>query len=104
MKKTTFKSICLVWLSCLLLDNAPVHAEIPFQLEQNDVVVFLGGANMVYLQKAGFLESILTDQFAASSPTFRDLAWEADTVSNKERSSNDGASEHISMRMEVLGI
>jgi glucose/arabinose dehydrogenase len=63
-----------------LLDNAPVHAEIPFQLEQNDVVVFLGGANMVYLQKAGFLESILTDQFAASSPTFRDLAWEADTV------------------------
>ncbi|MBT3594496.1 MAG: c-type cytochrome [Verrucomicrobia bacterium] len=80
MNKTTFKSICLVWLTCLLFGRAQVHAQTPFRLERNEVVAFLGGANMVYLQKAGYLESILSGHFVQSSPQFRDLAWEADTV------------------------
>ena len=52
----------------------------PLQLLRNDVVVFLGGADMVHLQQAGHLEAILTRAFASQQPKFRDLSWEADTV------------------------
>ena len=80
MKRIINKSFGLVWLTCFFLNSGLVHAENSFRLEQDDVVAFLGGANMVYLQKAGYLESILTEQFSESSPIFRDLAWEGDTV------------------------
>lgn len=60
----------------------PVQAEEPvfFSLEKDDVVVFTGGTNMLHLQRAGALETILTSQFATGRPRFRDLSWEADTV------------------------
>lgn len=51
-----------------------------FQLIKNDVVVFLGGTNMLHLQRAGYLEAILTQAYSEARPTFRDLSWEADTV------------------------
>ncbi len=53
-----------------------------FRLQKNDVVAFLGGANMARAQQAGFLEALLAVNFrdAASLPQFRDLAWEGDTV------------------------
>ena len=50
------------------------------ELVEHDVVVFMGGANMLHLQQDGHLEAILTQEFAASRPKFRDLSWEADTV------------------------
>jgi putative heme-binding domain-containing protein len=50
------------------------------QLGQDEVVVLMGGTNMVRLQQTGHFESILTHAFAAQRPKFRDLAWEADTV------------------------
>ena len=49
-------------------------------LEEEEVVVLTGGTDMAYLQRAGYLETILTDAFADVRPTFRDLSWEADTV------------------------
>ena len=53
-----------------------------------------GGTDMAYLQRAGFLETVLTDAFAEVHPTFRDLSWEADTVfrqgSSLERWREDG--------------
>ena len=52
----------------------------PLVLEEGDVVVLAGGTDMAYLQRAGFLETSLTDAFAEARPTFRDLSWEADTV------------------------
>ena len=52
----------------------------PLKLLRDDVVVFLGGADMVHLQQAGHLEAILTRAFATQQPKFRDLSWEADTV------------------------
>jgi len=58
-----------------------VHADEPFQLAADDVVVFLGGTNMLHLQQTGYLEAILTRAQAATGGTrFRDLSWEADTV------------------------
>ena len=55
-------------------------SETLLKLERDDVVVFLGGADMVHLQQAGHLEAMLTRAFASHQPKFRDLAWEADTV------------------------
>ncbi len=52
----------------------------PFELQQDDVVVFLGGTNMLRLQQSGHLESLLTHAFAEHKPRFRDLSWEADDV------------------------
>lgn len=75
-----------MWLSTIglaiviLSSRLPVRGAAPLQLADDDVVVFLGGTNMVHLQQAGHFESILTHSFAAQQPKFRDLAWEADTV------------------------
>ncbi len=49
-------------------------------LGEGEVVVFTGGTDMVYLARAGYLETILVDAFADRRPAFRDLSWEADTV------------------------
>ncbi len=57
-------------------NRAPRH----FQLTDNDVVIFVGGTNLVRAQKAGYLETRLTEHFAEARPLFRDMAWEGDTV------------------------
>ena len=66
----------------------------PLVLGEGEVVVLAGGTDMVHLQRAGYLETILTDAFADVHPTFRDLSWEADTVfrqgSSLERWREDG--------------
>ncbi|MDP7017563.1 MAG: c-type cytochrome [Pirellulaceae bacterium] len=51
-----------------------------FALQDDDVVVFVGGSNLLKLQRAGHLEAMLTSRFAAQRPRFRDFSWEADTV------------------------
>ena len=56
------------------------QAQDSWQLDENDIVVLMGGTNMVHLQQAGHFESILTHAFATQRLKFRDLAWEADTV------------------------
>ncbi|MFT5192336.1 MAG: glucose/arabinose dehydrogenase/HEAT repeat protein, partial [Verrucomicrobiales bacterium] len=56
-------------------------AEDVFPLVNNDVIVFAGSTEMVGMQRAGYLETLFTSAFAEASPTFRDLAWDADTVS-----------------------
>ena len=80
-------------LSGLFLPSC-TQAPPPLDLEEGDVVVLAGGTDMAYLQRAGFLETVLTDAFAQARPTFRDLSWEADTVfrqgSSLERWREDG--------------
>ena len=61
----------------ILLVTTSSQAQDPLQLARDEVVVLMGGTNMVRLQQAGYFESILTQSFASSRPTFRDLAWEA---------------------------
>ncbi len=56
------------------------RAQSRFALAKDEVVVFVGGTNMLRLQQAGHLEAILTHRFVAARPKFRDLSWEADTV------------------------
>ena len=80
-------------LSGLFLASC-TQAPPPLDLGEGDVVVLAGGTDMAYLQRAGFLETLLTDAFAEARPTFRDLSWEADTVfrqgSSLERWREDG--------------
>ncbi|MFP6763079.1 MAG: SGNH/GDSL hydrolase family protein, partial [Planctomycetaceae bacterium] len=60
--------------------DVSASAQNRFRLREGDVVVFAGGTNMVRLQRAGYLETMLTRKFAGVRPRFRDFAWEADTV------------------------
>ncbi len=64
----------------LLLLVSCTQAPPPLVLGEDEVVVLTGGTDMVHLQRAGYLETILTNAFADVRPTFRDLSWEADTV------------------------
>ncbi len=51
-----------------------------FELRAGDVVAFVGGADMVRMQKEGRLETALTIKWRKAAPKFRDFAWEGDTV------------------------
>ena len=55
-------------------------ADSPLKLTKDDVVVFLGGTDMVRAQRSGHLETLLTSEFRKDLPKFRDMSWEADTV------------------------
>ena len=68
---------CFLFCASILISSA--RAE-PLKLVEDDVVAFLGGTNMVRLQKAGDLETLLSHTFSEAKPKFRDLSWEGDTV------------------------
>ena len=51
-----------------------------FALQKDEVVAFVGGTDLVRMQKAGRVEAALTHRFKEAKPRFRDLAWEGDTV------------------------
>ncbi len=74
-------SVLLLWVLTYAL-NWNVAAGEDLQLVDGDVVVFMGGANMVRGARAGLLETYLTDAFVdeQAEVRFRDLSWEADTV------------------------
>ena len=62
-----------------------------FALGTNEVVVFVGQENFVRESKVGDLEALLASAFAAKSPRFRSMAWEADTVYEQWRDLNFGS-------------
>lgn len=51
-----------------------------FQIEDDDIVAFVGGTHFVRAQKLPYLEAALTRAFIAKKPQFRDMSWEGDTV------------------------
>ncbi|SHM79513.1 putative membrane-bound dehydrogenase domain-containing protein [Cyclobacterium lianum] len=61
-----------------------------FQLEEEDVVVFVGQENFVREQRSGELESLLAAGFARQRPRFRSMAWEGDLVYEQWRDLNFG--------------
>ena len=83
-------------LSLVCLNHGVLLASEKIQLEDGDVVAFLGGTNMVRSVRGGALEYYLTNAFVDSQTEvrFRDLSWEADTVYRlgtvKERWRPDG--------------
>ncbi|MBC8245200.1 MAG: c-type cytochrome [Verrucomicrobia bacterium] len=71
----------MVLCLCLLVGGLCLAAAGPkLNLDGEDVVVFLGGTDMVRAQRSGHLETLLAWRFKDDPPRFRDLSWEADTV------------------------
>lgn len=72
--------------------RAPVPAfeDGTFQLQEEDVVVFVGQENFVREQGSGELESLLAAGFARQRPRFRSMAWEGDVVYEQWRDLNFG--------------
>lgn len=76
-----FHDMKIVSFICMLVSGLGAAAEEPLlELARDDVVVFLGGTDMVRAQRSGHLETLLTWRFKNEPPKFRDLSWEADTV------------------------
>ena len=61
-----------------------------FAVRTNEVVVFVGGENLVREQRVGVLESLMAVGLARQAPRFRSMAWEADTVYEQWRDLNFG--------------
>ena len=70
----------LFFISLSISSFLTFAAEPTISLVKDDVVVFLGGTDMVRAQRSGHLETLLTWHFREETPKFRDMSWEADTV------------------------
>ena len=68
----------------------PGFKEGKFNLESHEVVVLAGQTNLVRDQKSGTLEAVLGMAYAKQQPSFRSMAWEADTVYEQWRDLNFG--------------
>lgn len=84
------KTVRVVLLALLLpwLEIRPRAAEPVLPLRTNDVIAFIGGANMVALAQSGHLETLLTLRHPHHKLRFRSLAWEGDTVFAQPRDVN----------------
>ena len=72
-----------------------------FPLEQGDTVVFTGGANLVAVNETAYLETLLTLSFAQQRVSFRNMAWEGDTVYEQRREMNFGSWQQQFARVGV---
>lgn len=90
--RITMRSVrlCLLWLLAGWLPLSPRAADpVPvLPLRTNDVIAFIGGANMVALAQSGHLETLLTLLHPHHKLRFRSLAWEGDTVFAQPRDVN----------------
>jgi hypothetical protein len=73
MRITAIISVIIYWV-CAAADKSAL------KLGSNDVVVFIGGTDMMRAQGSGYLETLLTWKFAREPVRIRDLSWEADTM------------------------
>ena len=71
-----------------LVAGLPALGAAAFPLRTNDVVAFLGGANVVAAQQSGHVETLLTIADPGHHLSFRGLAWEGDTVFARPRELN----------------
>ncbi len=75
---------CVTWL---LLWSATA-AEPAFNFRTNDVIAFVGGEDVVEMQRNGHLELLLTAALPHHKLRFRNLAFEGDTVFEQHRQLN----------------
>ncbi|MBN8858304.1 MAG: DUF1080 domain-containing protein [Sphingobacteriales bacterium] len=62
-------------------------------LQNNDVVVFTGGANMAGFQKTGYLETLLEAASPVEKLHFRNMSWEGDVAAEQYRETGFGGWE-----------
>ena len=67
---TAFNNVKFVLFICLFAGGLGlVAAEPPLELSGDDVIVFLGGTDIVRAQRSGHLETLLTWRFKNEPPT-----------------------------------
>ena len=71
-------------------DSLPRRFDGRFALHPGDTVVSLGDGNAEAMRRFGFLETSLQLTFPASQSRFRNMAWQADTVFQRQRPRNFG--------------
>ena len=76
VKVVSHVGVIMAWMSLLL----PAGAAGVLELQKGDVVAFVGGTDLINIQKEGRLESALTMRWKEHAPLFRDFAWDGDTV------------------------
>ena len=76
VKVVSHVGVIMAWMSLLL----PAGAAGVLELRKGDVVAFVGGTDLIDIQKEGRLESALTMKWKEHTPLFRDFAWDGDTV------------------------
>jgi len=81
------------WLSALLCaglaTSAVSAADSPsFRFQTNDIIAFVGGEDVVEMQRNGYLELSLTADLPHHKLRFRNLAFEGDTVFEQHRQLN----------------
>ena len=75
------------WLTFLPFVGAA--ADVPaFGFQTNDVIAFVGGEDVVEMQRNGYLELLLTTALPHHKLRFRNLAFEGDTVFEQHRQLN----------------
>ena len=76
-----FSIVALIFIHLAIpLFSLNPKAKNGFLLKKSDVVAFVGGTDMVRMQKEGRVEAALTHRYKKARPLFRDLSWEGDTV------------------------
>lgn len=71
-------------MGALLLETG-VPAAGRLDLRANDIVGFVGGADVAAAQHTGHLESLLAIEYAGKGVKFRNFGWEGDTVFEQPR-------------------
>ena len=72
-----------------------------FELVDGDVVVFAGGTETVKQAEAGHLELLLTLSQPETELRFRSVAWQADTVYERQRPRNFGGQRELLDRIHA---
>ena len=75
------------WLTCVSFLCAGADAP-SFRFQTNDVIAFVGGEDVVEMQRNGYLELLLTVALPDHKLRFRNLAFEGDTVFEQHRQLN----------------
>lgn len=83
----TRRALVALLLTCLSLASQPVRAA-NLLLKADDVIAFVGGANLVTLAQGGALETTLIFAHPEKRLRFRNFAWEGDTVFAQPREVN----------------
>jgi hypothetical protein len=87
--RSLFAAVRIVLLAAVLFSvRAADAAESAFALRTNDVIVFVGGEDMVEMQRNGYFELLLTVATPGLNLRFRSLAFEGDTVFEQHRQLN----------------
>ena len=96
----TFASLVLVFAS-QIPPTADPSAASPFDFNDGDRVVFLGGTLIEREQASGYWELALTLRNRGKAVTFRNLGWSGDTVWGESRGSFDGPAKGYAKLLEL---